>query len=115
MRRIGQYIVIVMACLAASAGNTAAEGASGTVGVSPGRPDIDILVIQSRLYKVQQTLSGFVTQTDAGLALLTEYGVYKLHGISLEERIGEEVSVTGFIRDDDERKSIYVIKIGKKE
>lgn len=109
MRRIGQ-IIIVMAWIAA-AGNSAAESSSGKTGGSTGSADIDVLVVQSRLYKIQQTLRGFVARTGAGIALLTEYGVYKLNGISLEEHIGEEVSVTGIIRDDNTIKSIYVIKI----
>lgn len=112
MKRVS-LIFIVMVWSAASAGNGAAEGSTGMAGLSLGRPDIDIMVVQSRLYKIQQTLSGKVCRTEDGLALLTESGVYKLHGISLGERMGEEVSVTGIIRDDKEHKSLYVIKIEK--
>lgn len=106
-------LIIVMVWSAVSAGAGAAEGPNGLAEVSLERPDIDIMVFQSRLYKIQQRLSGKVTQTEAGLALLTEDGVYKLNGISVGDCLGEEVSVTGIVRDDNERKSIYVIKIEK--
>ena len=117
MRRVsGVIIIVIMVWLAASLRDVAAEGEGSAVFVETalGKPDVDIMVVQSGLYKIQQSLSGFVARTEAGLALLTEYGIYKLNGISLGERIGEEVSVTGIIRDDNELRSIYVVRVDGK-
>lgn len=111
MRRVNTVIMIIIGWIAACAGNVAAEGSTVLLDSALGTPDIDIRVARTGLYKMQQSLSGTVARTEAGLALLTEYGVYTLRGISLGEHIGEEVSVTGIIGDGDEHKSIYVVKI----
>lgn len=70
----------------------------------------NVIIIEANLHKIKQTFSGVVTKTDNGLILETANGVYLLEGLNLETSVGEEVNVTGVVKDQEHMKIIYVIQ-----
>lgn len=68
------------------------------------------VAVESNLEKIQDTFSGLVTKAETGLILETGDGIYKLKGLSLEEIVGKEVSVTGVVSNNEEGNTIYVVR-----
>lgn len=72
-------------------------------------PEPAAVAVRQSARNIQQSYSGLVTQTENGLLLKTSHGEYLLKGLSLEQIIGQEVQVTGIVKNDKEVSTIYVV------
>ena len=54
------------------------------------------------------TITGSVLQSDSGLVILTDGGIYSLTGQDLSKMVDKEVEVSGTVTEGDEGSSINV-------
>ena len=54
------------------------------------------------------TITGSVLQSDSGLVILTDDGIYSLTGQDLSKMVDKEVEVSGTVTEGDEGSSITV-------
>ncbi len=104
--------ILMVAGFLGTAGYAAATDTTAGPAATAGQ---DAKVVEMSTGKISQSFAGLVKKTDDGLVLETKNGLYQLEGLNLEDVVGKQVYITGVLRNDENAKTIYVVKADIKE